>query len=221
VDPVNKWRLLLGLGLGCLTFLSALNVIYAILKGTQGAAIYKPYLIGEFIGEVNAVDYFWGTFTLTIGLLGLTTIFAFPPTMLVDHILNTAPKLHTILPDYPEIEALQTVQMNVLDQIQSSEETNAERLDNLTMQFQMYHKEVMAFMERQEDNARVLLATIPQKTDARFNELEQLIMERRENVVLKNEPTVIRKKVPKRSVSRNRVRTKKSSGFKVTWRRGL
>jgi hypothetical protein len=89
------------------------------------------------------------------------------------------------------------------------------------MQFQMYHKEVTAFMERQEDNARVLLATIPQKNDARFNELEQLITERRENIVVKKEPTVIRRKVPKRSVSRKRVRTKKSSGFKVTWRRGL
>lgn len=218
---MNTWRLLLGLGLGCLTFSSALNVIYAILKSTQGTGIYKPYLIGEFIGQVNPVDYFWWTFAMTLGLLGLTTIFAFPPTLLVDRILNTTPKLHNILPDYPEIEALQTAQMNVLDQIQSNEELNAERLNNLTMQFQTYHKEIVAFMERQEDNARVILATIPQKTDARFNELEQLITERRENVVLKKEPTVIRKKAPKRPVSRNRVRTKKSSGFKVTWRRGL
>ncbi len=77
------------------------------------------------------------------------------------------------------------------------------------MQFQTYHKEIVAFMEHQEDNARVILATIPQKTDVRFNELEQLITERRENVVLKKEPTVIRKKTPKRLVSRNRVRIKK------------
>jgi hypothetical protein len=76
-------------------------------------------------------------------------------------------------------------------------------------------------MERQEDNARKILATLPQKTDARFNELEQLMTERRESVVLKKEPAIIRRKVPKRSVSRNRVRAKKSSGFKVTWRRGI
>ena len=158
---------------------------------------------------------------MTVGLLGLTTFFIFPPTVLVERISNSTSKLNNILPDYPEIEALQTVQMNVLDQIQSSEETNADRLDNLTMQFQMYHKEVTAFMERQEDNARVLLATIPQKNDARFNELEQLITERRENIVVKKEPTVIRRKVLKRSASRKRVRAKKSSGFKVTWRRGL
>lgn len=211
----------MGWGLGSLTFLSALNVMYALIHATRGTGIYQPFLFGQIIGSVNASEYFFGTAILTVGLLGLTAFFAFPPTMLVERISNSTSKLNNILPDYPEIEALQTVQMNVLDQIQSSEETNADRLDNLTMQFQMYHKEVTAFMERQEDNARVLLATIPQKNDARFNELEQLITERRENVVVKKEPTVIRRKVLKRSESRKRVRAKKSSGFKVTWRRGL
>jgi hypothetical protein len=218
---VNKWRLLIGLGLGSLAFLSALNVVYAVLKGTQGSGIYKPYLAGELIGQVNAIDYFWGTFIMTIGLLGLTAFFAFPPTMLVERIVNTAPKLQNILPDYPEIEALQTVQMNVLDQIQASEQTSAERIDSLTLQFQMYQKEITMFMERQEDNARVLLATIPQKNNTGFNELEQLMTERRESVVVKKEPTIIRRKVPKQSVPRRRVRAKKSSGFKVSWRRGL
>jgi hypothetical protein len=218
---VNKWRLLLGLGLGSLAFLSALNVVYALLKGTQGAGIYQPYLIGELIGQVNAIDYFWGTFIMTIGLCGLAAFYAFPPTMLVERILNTAPKLQNILPDYPEIEALQTVQMNVLDQIQANEQTNAERIESLTLQFQIYHKEITTFMERQEDNARTLLATIPQKNDSSFNELEQLMTERRESVVIKKKPTIIRRKAPKRSVPQRRIRAKKSSGLKVSWRRGL
>ena len=216
---MNKWRLLLGWGLGSFTFLSAINAIYALLSVTHGVGVYSPYLVGRFIGNIQAVDYFLLTTFMTVGLLGLTAFFTFPPTPLVERLTNT--KLQCILPDFSEIEALQTVQMNVLDQIQVSERTNAEHIESLAVQFQMYQKEITAFMERQEDTARKILATLPQKNDSRFNELEQLITERREGVVLKKEPAIIRRKVPKRSVSRKRVRAKKSSGFKVTWRRGI
>ena len=216
---MNKWRLLLGWGLGSFTFLSALNAIYALLSVTHGVGVYSPYLVGRIIGSIQAVDYFLLTTFMTVGLFGLTAFFAFPPTSVVERLSNT--KLQCILPDFSEIEALQTVQMNVLDQIQVSEQTNTERIESLAVQFQMYQKEITTFMERQEDNARVILATLPQKTDTRFNELEQLISDRRESVVVKKEPAIIRRKVPKRAVSRKRVRAKKSSGFKVTWRRGI
>jgi hypothetical protein len=218
---MNKWRLVLGWGLGSLTLLNALNALYALLSLTQGVGVYQPMLVGRIIGQINATTYFLVTTGMTIGFLGLTMLFAFPPSSVVAHLGNTIPTLNCLLPDAPDIEALQTVQINVLDQIQSSEEMTAERLDNLTTHFQTYHQEILAFLERQEDTTRILLATIPQKTDAHFNELKQLITERRENDVVKNKPTVIRSKMPKRSVSRNQVRTKKSSGIKVTWRRGL
>lgn len=65
--------------LGFLTFLAAINVIYAVLLWKlDGPYMYTdPYIIGNWIGDIQISTYFWISATATFIFLGLTSIVAF------------------------------------------------------------------------------------------------------------------------------------------------
>ncbi len=65
--------------LAFLTFLAAINALYAVMYGVdQNASTpFKPYLVGQLIGEMKIGDYFWISVAATCVFLALTSIVAF------------------------------------------------------------------------------------------------------------------------------------------------
>ena len=67
--------------LGFLTFLAAINVIYAVMLGARpdikAEEPVNPYLIRYVIRDIPLHYYFWGSVVATCALLAVTSIFAF------------------------------------------------------------------------------------------------------------------------------------------------
>jgi predicted flap endonuclease-1-like 5' DNA nuclease len=65
--------------LGFLTFLAAINTLYAVMLGIEknAAEPVNPYLIRYVIPDIPLHYYFWGSVVATCALLAVTSIFAF------------------------------------------------------------------------------------------------------------------------------------------------
>jgi len=65
--------------LGFLTFLAAINTLYAVILGVEKDAgePVNPYLIRYVIQDIPLHFYFWGSVVATCALLAVTSIFAF------------------------------------------------------------------------------------------------------------------------------------------------
>ncbi len=64
---------------GFLTFLAVVNVVNAVLlwRLLDPAASITPYLIGDWIGNIQVSTYLWASLATTFVLLGLTSIIAY------------------------------------------------------------------------------------------------------------------------------------------------
>jgi predicted flap endonuclease-1-like 5' DNA nuclease len=65
--------------LAFLTFLAAINALYAVVYGVDqnASTLFKPYLVGQLIGEIRIGDYFWISVAATCVFLALTSVVAF------------------------------------------------------------------------------------------------------------------------------------------------
>jgi len=104
---------------GFLAFIAGINAINAVLLWSKDGPYspINPYLIGEYIGEIQVETYFWLSVALTFAFLGLAVITAFRGTLEVTAIRWTSAKVE---------QNLTTFRKDLLTFLQNLSETREE-----------------------------------------------------------------------------------------------
>jgi len=134
---------------GFLTFLAAINIVNAVMLWRLAGpySIITPYLVGDWIGNMQVGTYFWLSLAATFVFLGLTSVIAYrrlPPDpavvrMLVKlggHLSATKKTVETAQKDlYDGLETSKIAREQIFKKTNENlENTKQEMLDALTMQ---------------------------------------------------------------------------------------
>ena len=135
--------------LGFLTFLAAINTLYAVMLGTVKNAydLIDLYLISDVIGNIPLHYYFWISAAATCAFLALTTIVAFR--RLPDpHLFWKIDKLEEGIVD--NTETIRATQTSLLLDLENTRRAREELMNKINTTLADTRKETLFTLEKHE-----------------------------------------------------------------------
>ena len=135
--------------LGFLTFLAAMNTLYAVMLGVERDAgePVNPYLIRYVTPDIPLQYYFWGSVVATCALLAVTSIFAFR--RLPDrHLFWKIDKLEEGIAD--NAETMRSTQRSLLTDLADGRKAGEELIHKVDTSLANTRKETLSRLEKHE-----------------------------------------------------------------------
>jgi len=158
--------------LGFLTFLAAINTLYAVILGVEKDAgePVNPYLIRYVIPDIPLHYYFWGSVIATCALLAVTSIFAFR--RLPDkHLFWKIDKLETGIAD--NAETMRATQRSLLIDLADGRKAREELISKVDTSLADTRKETLSRLERHEEAIQGMNKDVQRTTRQMASRIEQ------------------------------------------------
>jgi predicted flap endonuclease-1-like 5' DNA nuclease len=158
--------------LGFLTFLAAMNTLYAVMLGVERDAgePVNPYLIRYVIRDIPLQYYFWGSVVATCGLLAVTSIFAFR--RLPDrHLFWKIDKLEEGIAD--NAETMRATQRSLLIDLADGRKAREELMSKVDKSLAGTRKETLSKLERHGEAIQGMSKDVQRTTREMVFRIEQ------------------------------------------------
>ena len=158
--------------LGFLTFLAAMNTLYAVMLGVERDAgePVNPYLIRYVIPDIPLHYYFWGSVAATCALLAVTSIFAFR--RLPDkHLFWKIDKLREGIAD--NAETMRATQRSLLIDLADGRKAREELISKVGTSLADTRKETLSRLERHEKVIQEMNKDVQRTTRQMASRIEQ------------------------------------------------
>jgi len=135
--------------LGFLTFVAGLNAMNAVVQwAVEGREwVFKPYLIGDFIGEMQVTTYLWASITITFLFLGLTAIIAYsrppPDPAILGKIVGVEEELAT------NRSMLESTQIGLYQRLENNERAREELFSKVNVTLRDIGEKMADVLEKQ------------------------------------------------------------------------
>lgn len=159
--------------LGFLTFLAALNTLYAVMYGVREHADtpFKPYLVGQIIGEIKIGYYFWISLIATSAFLALTSIVAFR--RLPDpHLFWKIDRLEEGIED--NAETIRTTQISLLKDLEDSRKAREDFMGKMNTTLVDTRKETLSTLEKHDKAIQETKKSLQETTREMMSGLEEV-----------------------------------------------
>ena len=152
--------------LGFLTFLAGLNALNAVViwadKGSDFA--FKPYLIGDISGEMQAATYFWISVTTTFFILGLTAVAAYrrlpPDPKMLDMLARIEENMAT------NTATLQSVQLGLFQRLEQNKRSLETLSNSVDTNLDNLRREMRSMLKDQEKSIQELRSDLSSAIEA-------------------------------------------------------
>jgi predicted flap endonuclease-1-like 5' DNA nuclease len=158
--------------LAFLTFLAALNALYAVMYGVDQNANtpFKPYLVGQLIGEIKIGDYFWISVAATCVFLALTSIVAFR--RLPDpHLYWKIDKLEEGI-EY-NADTIRATQISLLADLENNKKDREKFMNKINTTLAAARKETLSTLEKHEKAIQETNKSLQKTTREMLNTLDE------------------------------------------------
>lgn len=152
---VSHWAKGMGVWiLGFLTFLAGLNALNAVVRWAIGGGemTLEPYLIGNFIGEMQVPFYFWVSIITMFLLLGLTAVIAYsrppPDPAILSRIVGIEEELTT------NRGMLESTQIGLYQRLEDDERARDELFNKINVDLRDVGEKTLDALEKQEKEIR-------------------------------------------------------------------
>jgi len=152
---VSHWAKGMGVWiLGFLTFLAGLNALNAVVRWAIGGGelAFEPYLIGDFIGEMQVPFYFWVSIITMFLLLGLTAVIAYsrppPDPAILSRIVGIEEELAT------NRGMLESTQIGLYQRLEDNERDREELFNKVNVNLRDVREKTLGALEKQEKEIR-------------------------------------------------------------------
>jgi len=147
---VSHWAKGMGVWLlGFLTFLAGLNAVNAVVRWAfdGGDRVFEPYLIGDFIGEMQVATYFWVSIIAMLFFLGLTTIIVYSKPPADPAILSKIASIEEELATSRSV--LESTQIGLYQRLEDSEKAREELFNKVDATLRELTEKTASALEKQ------------------------------------------------------------------------
>jgi len=147
---VSHWAKGMGVWLlGFLTFLAGLNAVNAVVQWALDGRdwVFEPYLIGDFIGEMQVATYFWVSIIAMLFCLGLTTIIAYSKPPADPAILSKIASIEEELTTNRSV--LESTQIGLYQRLEDSEKAREELFNKVDATLHDFTEKTAGALEKQ------------------------------------------------------------------------